>query len=390
MRRTRESFPSEREDFTDSRTGRHMIRWTASPALDRHLYFTSQSVTADDRWLVFLSERDGHPNFYAIRREDGTIHRVTENQEGSLRSYVYPSENRSGLGKSSPSLDAGRNILYYVRGAEVWRAGLDDGENERLFQLPEGWWTAFSHVSADGRWLCVPCSPPEAFPAGQTTQWEQLDAVPAQFAEKGLKTRLYVIDTQTGDSRVHAEIPFWVTHVNYAPDVSGRMVINSEGMAEADRRRPRIWCVEANGDFRPLFDQPAGMQVNHENWTETGELIVYHGGVDGCNFVAARDWAGNLAYEYRLPGAGILHATPMKDPRYCVTDRANPLAISQVEPGEGDGPRLVDLCMHDSPPGFIRNQDAHPHPLQTPDGKGVVFTSSREGACNVYEVRLSQ
>jgi Tol biopolymer transport system component len=48
-------------------------------------------------------------------------------------------------------------------------------------------------------------------------------------------------------------------------------------------------------------------------------------------------------------------------------------------------PGVVDLCRHDS---TCVDQDAHVHPITTPAGRSVVFTSDRDGRCNVYEVLL--
>ncbi len=386
-------LPSERHAYPDPLTGREMIRWTSSPSLDRHLYFTSQSVTSDDRWLVFLSERDGgNPNFFAITRSDGRIHRLTDNRSGSLASYVYPSDNRDGIGKSSPILDESRNTFYYILGREVRRFDLDDFRETTLFALPERWWTAFSHISPDGRTLCVPCTHPDAFPPGQTTQWEQLKTAPDLIEEKGLVTRLYLIDTATGAARIHAEVPFWGTHVNFAPDNSGRLLVNSEGYASATGQssKPRIWRIDVDGTFSPLFDQRPGIYVNHENWARNDNWIIYHGSVpdEGYSFIAARDWDGNPIYEYRLVKPSLLHATPMLDPRAALIDRGDPRTIAMVEPGPDGQPRIIDLCLHDSLDGFGGNQDFHPHPLQTPDGRGVIFSSNKAGNADVYELRL--
>src|SRR4029450_5762278 len=52
--------PNERATYRDPDTGATVIQWTNAPCTNQHLYFTSFSVTQDDRWLVILSRRDGH------------------------------------------------------------------------------------------------------------------------------------------------------------------------------------------------------------------------------------------------------------------------------------------------------------------------------------------
>ena len=88
---------NERATYRDPDTGATVIQWTNAPCTNHHLYFTSFSVTQDDRWLAILSDRDGHPNLYAIDRRDGAIRRLSNNQNGLLRSYVYPQGGLRGL-----------------------------------------------------------------------------------------------------------------------------------------------------------------------------------------------------------------------------------------------------------------------------------------------------
>lgn len=95
-------LPSERLTYLDAKTGVEVIQWTLAACKNHHLYFTSHSVTADNRWLVFLSERDGHPNIYAIDRGDGGIRRLSKNRDGLLRSYVYPRRRNPRVKQSLP------------------------------------------------------------------------------------------------------------------------------------------------------------------------------------------------------------------------------------------------------------------------------------------------
>ncbi|MFZ4780422.1 MAG: oligogalacturonate lyase family protein, partial [Terrimicrobiaceae bacterium] len=361
-------------------------QWTQSPCKNHHLYFTSHSVTADNRWLVFLSDRDGHPNVYAIDRSDGTMRRLSENQNGLLRSYVYPKGGIRGLSKASPSLDPFLNRLFFIRDDQVFRIDLDDPEpkERRLCALPSRWWGAYTHVSPDGKTFCVPCADPGAF-GDEATQWEQLNQVPTRMKKLGLETCLYFIDTENGATRIAARIPFWVTHVQFDPAGSGRLLFNREGHSEGIPLPDRIWCLEPDGSCRPLAPEVDGEWRSHENWAPDGKSIVYHGKRHGRAFISARTWEGQLLHETPFDGVGCHHATALPDGRGMAVDRVDGM-ISLLDPATSTKEtRQIDLCRHDTD---YEDQDSHGHPLAGLDGGSVVFTSCRSGHCQVYEVAV--
>src|SRR5438046_2021228 len=131
-------------------------------------------------------------------------------------------------------------------------------ESERaVCALPPRWYGAYTHLSPDGKTFCIPCTDPRAFADDCPTQWEQLKKVPARMKREGLVTRLYFVDVEKGVSRIAVEIPFWVTHVQFDPTGTDRMIFNLEGFDEDRQPLPnRIWCLETDGSYRPLSEHP--------------------------------------------------------------------------------------------------------------------------------------
>lgn len=384
---TRKCLPAECTASPDTDTGRTVIQWTNTRCTNQHLYFTSFSVTADDRWLVFISDRDGHPNLHAIDRQDGSIQQLSYNNEGLLLSYVYPQGGSRGLGKASPSLDPVRNTLFYIRNHRVFSVDLDGaGEERDICGIPGNWCSAYTHVSPDGQLLCIPCADPRAFVDHAENQWDQLRLVPERMKNEGLVSRICLLNITSGDLRVAAEVPFWVTHVQFDPAGSGRIVFNREGFVKGTGRPfpNRIWCMEPDGSVRPLSTEPEGEWRAHENWARDGGGIIYHGARDnGEAFVAERAWDGHLIRESSLHGVRFHHATGTFDSRTLLADLPDgTVSLLNIDAPE---PAITGLCRHDT---SIENQDAHAHPIITPNGRSVIFTSNRTGNCNVYEVFL--
>jgi len=383
-------LPPERRTFSDPRTGRKVVQWTQSQARDNHLYFTSPSVTADDRWLVVLSERFGDVNLFAVdRQEGGTLHQVSRNRRGTMRSYCWPRGSAFGLCKASPVLDAARNRLYYIQDETLFRADLDQPSRdpEALWTLPAGWWPAFTHISPDGATICIPLSPPQVFLPDLENQWQQMRSVPHAFAATGRRTRLYMIDTRTGAERIAAECPFWVTHVQFCPTDAGRLIFNCEGCWEVGQ--PRIWRLLGEGRFEPYLED--GEFRTHENWSPDGAFIVYHGhGRDG-GFFAGRRWDGTLVFQHTVADLGAGHVTPTPNGRGFITDALEQcLTLFQLD--DHGAFQRTTLCHHgwqnENATGI--DQDDHVHPLTTPDGRSIIFSSNREGVSNVYEVEIGE
>lgn len=375
----------ERQTFADPDTGRTVIQWTRSSAKDQHLYFSSQSVTADGQYLLFISERSGAPNLHVIERADGAIRQVSH-ADAMLRAYCYPTGTTHGFSKATPYLDAKRNTAYWVQDDQAWRCSLERGaQPEKLADLPQGWYTGFTYLSPDGKTFCVPCTDPRAFSEEDTTQRDQLKAVPWRMIEQEMVTKLCMIDTEQCCVREVFEIPFWVTHVLFDPAGSGRLVFNCEGSARADRRFPywgRIWRLEPDGSWQRLYAEPENETVVHENWLANGEGLVYHGKRDGEPYIAARDIEGELIFQYDTNGVPVGHAIATPDPRRVTTDSDDEY-LHLYDFNAPANQRDMRLCRRDS---SYKTQDEHAHPIMTPDRKGVVFTSDREGMCNVYEV----
>ncbi len=378
-------FASEKVERRDPVSGRIVIQWTASVARDNHLYFTSPSVTSDDRWLVILSERTGPANLYVLSRPDGHFRRVSENSGGTQRSYCWPSGGHFGLSKASPVLDPMHNRLFYIQDETIFRADLDAAAEPRaLWRHPPGWWSGFTHVSPDGKSLCVPLAHPLAFPDGLWHQRQQLKLVPQVMHEIAAWTSLYLIDTDSGVASELAQVPFWVTHVQFDPLNTGRLIFNQEG--ERVSHHSRIWCMEPDGRYQPLYNEPEDEFDNHENWSTDGSMIVYHGTRSGVPLMAARTWEGSLEFEWMLPDHRIGHTTPNADASGFVTDGGG--YVSEFRrAGDGTIEQTI-LCEHQATSGPYLDQDDHVHPLTTPDGRSVVFSSNRDGVSNVYEVPL--
>ena len=64
------------------------------------LYFTGSSLSRDDKLLFMISDKGGSPNIVMCDLETGTEKTLTQNSNGTMKSYVY-FDCRPGIGLSA-------------------------------------------------------------------------------------------------------------------------------------------------------------------------------------------------------------------------------------------------------------------------------------------------
>ncbi len=406
------------EHFIDKETGNKVIQWTNSDANDQHLYFTSPSITDDNKYLVILSERTGEPNLFYINRSSYEIKQIS-NSKGLLRSYTYPQGKDVGLSKASPFLDSANNIVYWIEDDAIWKYTLAKSEPpQKIELLPQGWLSGYTDVSSNGQFMCIPCTDPRAFSGDDKTQHDQLRTVPLRMVENGFKSKLIVVDLQTKKIVKEHHLPFWCTHVQFHPTDFSKILCNSEGGVAhtAIKTYPywgRIWVAYEDGSFRRLFNQKQKEYVNHENWQANSEAIIYHGklkqtifkktlyyGFKAVNkfispvfskdyleqyfnhFVASRDENGKLLFK-KITDHPVSHAVAGVQKYDFIVDSRDGY-LYKYEHSKGDFIKSV-ICKHNS---SMQYQDSHPHPKISHDSRSILFTSDRLNTCNVYEVEF--
>ena len=384
------------------------------------LYFTSSSLSADDRYLYMISDRTGDPNVVVKDLITGEETVRTDNREGCLKSYVYfGGRPNRGLGKASVSLDGRGNRIYYIQGNEIRAVG-PDGGIQSLARLPEDQVTAFTHVSSDGKWLCVPTTDARCLDFDPETEGTGLDKRPAynideRVQAENLNSYLRVFDTRTGEQVLCEPVArAWITHVQFHP-LDSRIILYNHEWASRDCGIRRMWLFDGERHIR-LRDELHGAHrddwVCHEMWTPDGKYVIYHGSyTDGRGFVGrvnATDLtSAEIAFpkEYKGYGHFTCHdaETLVSDGYFCLPGEARRAFENSTDNGpdpqkkdaayistqkcdwENRKIRWTPLCRHDSD---WLGQDAHPHPIYSHRGDRVYFSSRNGGKVKVYSVRV--
>lgn len=370
-------------------------------ANEQLLYFTSSSLSSDDQTLFFLSDAGGQSNIWARDLQTGEETQLSDNREGVLKSYVYfRGLPYQGLGKASISLDPQRGLVYYLQGRDLLCASLS-GPIRRLATLPPDQMTAFTHVSADGRFLCVPTTDERALeddqphphtPDGFGKPDHDIDA---RVQAENLSSYLRVFDTQTGEQVLCERVPkAWITHVQFSPTDSGAILYNHEWPGDCGIRRMWLYKNGTHRRLRPASERHSPKDWTcHEMWTPDGRNIVYHGGYDQGPFYVGLVDSDHRLTEIALPEAykAYGHFTMgNQTPNLLVTDgyycddkgQAGYISLCRVN-WESGALSWQPLCLHHS---AWNTQDAHPHPIFDHHDRYVYFTGTVQGWLKVCRV----
>jgi len=359
-----DTFTSEKRSFKDQETGHTVHQLTGSDAHDHHTYFTGTSYHPGGERIVFGSERTGKPNLFEMRLGDGTIRQLTDAEDcRPLLACIDP------LGQ----------WVYFYDGDTLKAIDLDSLEERELYTLEEDCrWSSPISISDDGLRLAFGLTPIIEL----ETQTEKIYSGFKEMFARCRRGDVLTLGADGSDCRLATRDECWCGHVNMNPTDSDMIMYCHEG--PWDQVDQRMWIVDSHGTSRrKLREKGPGDALGHEYWHKDGVTVGYHGRLDGGEtpiFGLIRS-DGTDCREYALPrNSG--HCQSSSDGTLHVCDGDRRICLIHLEGKEGT---FEPLARHDS---SMQLQVGHPHPIFTPDDKGVLYTSDLGGTCNVYVVDL--
>jgi oligogalacturonide lyase len=385
------------------------------------LYFTSSSLSFNDEFLFFISDRSGHPNIFCRDLDIGTETQLTFNTDGTLKSYVYfNGSDYKGLGKASISTDPSSKKAYYIHGRDLCSVDIS-GIIRKIAILPDGQMTAFTHVSSDGKRICVPTVDARAlesdrfvneapgYKLGTSGKNEVISDKPdydidERVRNENLSSYLRVYDTETGNEIACEKVErAWITHVQFCPSDPNLILYNHEWPSDCGIRRIWLWDGKSH---RRLRNENSKRRKDdwtcHEMWQADGKYIIYHGKYnDGTAYIGRVSLSGDDNIEISLPKeyhryghftAGCAHNNWLVSDGYY-----HPYGKSENSNwgGEWISLQIIDwnketikwipLCEHHS---MWNCQDSHPHPIFNHNDTEVFFTSNKDGSRAVFSVKI--
>lgn len=287
----------ERTTYTDPVTGLRIEEMTAPGSIADNLYFHVSNFTADNRYLLFVSDRTGTPQLFRAEVATGRIVQITDDPAINARNALPDPVHAS--------------IVYLHRGAELLAVNIQDFTTRKIGTIPGPSIGGFGQPSltADGKALTVTKQRDEH-------TWE-----------------IGLIDLATGAYRTVLTQGFRIGHVQHSPtDPLIFYVWETGGYAPQ-----RSWLVNDDGTGNRPFYTPVDPKkwltplkewMTHEAWVkDTGDMTMINDKVGVM--LLKKDGSARL-----VRAGNYWHAAPRSDGKFiAIDDQEGNVWISETRTG---------------------------------------------------------
>jgi oligogalacturonide lyase len=321
----------ELESYLDPITGVRVSELTKGPNLSDNLYFHISNFTADNRYLIFISDRTGSRQLFRAEIETGRLVQLTDdrgiNAHAACPDHLKPRR------------------LYCLRGPEVVALDILDFSVTKVGEIPPPRVGGFVQptLSGDGKWIALGKQRDDA-------NWE-----------------IGLMNAENGEYRTVITQGFRITHVQHSPtDPVIFYVWETGGYAPQ-----RTWVVNSDGTAnRPFYARtnskewltPLKEWITHEAWVkDTGQMTMINDKL-GVMLVN-KDGDARIVRE-----GNYWHAAPRPDGKFIVLDdQKGRLWLTETATGNI---RLLAT-------GLQKTVSVHPHASFDRLGRYVQFHTGR-------------
>ena len=356
------------------------------------LYFTSPSLSNDDKLLFYICNKNSSPNIYVYDLTTGKNVQLTRNNNGYMKSYVYfDGDQGKGLAKAGIALNTANNEIFYIQDNLLMTVSLVK-QPRVLAEIPDNQVTAYIHVNNDGTMLCVPTTDARALEYDCLLDGNPPYNIDARVQSEKLSSALRIYDTQKGELLMREEInKAWITHVQFSP-IDSKIILFNHEWPSFDCGIRRMWIFDGK-NHKPVRNilEKRNDWVCHEIWSHDGKYIVYHGIYEnGIPFIGRFEMDTNEIIEIPLPDTYTnyghftisKHMDFVSDGYYNENGKAGYISVQHVD-WNNAAIYWEPLCQHRS---SWKNQDTHPHPIYSNNSDYIYFSSDMSGSIKIYRV----
>ena len=397
---------NESRCFLDPVTGRRIRKLSTQGLLNQTpTYHTNSGFTADSRFLVFVSVR-GHET-WVIRAEvdTGELQLLWKTTGVEDRNYIHrgmslkiPEVDGHGICGNRVCLAPQSGLAVFTVDRRMMCVDIHTGAVRTLFDdCGDEWIFGAPCVSPDERSAAIALS--SSHPEMRRGKWSLKPE--KKYIEYPHQLKLLQIPlTVPGPLEMIYQhpSPAQSAHCAYCPADPNILYFDLDLPPHywegSDGKTPRIWLLNIKEkNIRPLLESYPGAFQIHQAWLWDGSGMIYHGHASaGGEYFGVAGLDGRKIYERVFPKAAFYgHNSP--DPRApaMIIDGFFSNDLLQwlyYDDNQNEEPKLEPICRHGTEWESIPGQYSHPHPLASPDGRWISYTTAYDGRTDVQVVEI--
>lgn len=397
-------YQFQRMSEKDPITGIEVVRITDNKGIYDRPYFTTRQFDRSGRYTLFVSDFTGtsivkNPDAPAIGKVGFGELFLLELETGTALQVTQGEAIKMGHGAHAMMGPDGKKAYYYSN-EWVKEVDLETLESRNLIEVPFSYNFHSLSITDDERYLAFSV-------VEEVLLLTSRFANPLAESAPGARERFYkqpsslVIryDLEQDSAEVVFGGHYRITHTSLKPDDGDRLLYCHDGPWHLVQR---MWTARVSTDeIKPLIVQQHNLEgVVHEFFTPSGRVgaqYSYRYKPDMPFFMFADifvDFDGSNQERYYYPHLRPGHVSINYNETLGVGDRAMLSAdmkeseryLSLIEYNNADHRAEVSLlCTHDT----SGRKSAHVHPVFTPDGSHIIYSSDKEGKLNIYMVEAN-
>lgn len=377
--------------YQDKDTGAFVTRLTDASYLCTHPYFYNQIFSPDGKLLLHSALIEGVRGLY-----------VMDLQRQCSTALVQ----EEGLHPSSAQFSKDGIHVYYLQHNTFFKMNIETKVTQAIYTTPDGWVASDtpSFSQDETKFVTIELCQADCLPFRK--DWSLFEA---QWAKKPL-CRIVMFDQTTQMATVLHQENTWLGHPQFCPSDDRFLSFCHEGPSHCIDAR--LWGCYEHEVFclRPQRDCE---MITHEFWLQDGSKMGYvhrtqdNNGktlsqvVDPKTFAPKAEHGSMRQQMMWLNPKTRIEETGLTSSCYChcIANHSGTFLVGDGQLAGEDFIYLLSLetgaeealCgHHTSWNPYQTNQDSHPHPCFSPDGKQILFVSDQHGLPALYLVHCDK